>query len=449
MPSQSEFHTTRYLRKLTCRSAFASVTLWLIVTLPSITPFSTVAEPLSKGKWQIRKDDKNEGTNVKKFGAKADGKTDDTKAIQAAIDKAVKDGSGKTMIPEGHYLISSALLIPSNFTLTAHEKAYIELKKSSNQYLLRNKDLIRGNENIKVFGGKWNGNAWTQTRTIRETVEGSDFCFGFFFYKVKNLEVAKMQIDSTRSWGIAYMECNNVHIHDIHFQQNPFMDSQYTSALNHNGDGVTGGGNNVLLENISGFTNDDLIAFASGGASFQGKMSPFPAFDYKNVTVRNIFPQNIYDSIPALKAVAFYTFENTKVSDITIENVKGNTAAASILFYSLFNKKGTFSNVKISNVEGANVYSRSGHPNLHASYGIFTFKDSYIDNLTITNVSRIENTYASPQFVFDDNTVVDNLVIRKVDIKHKNITENLFWDAGKATLKNVSVSEININNISK
>ncbi len=284
---------------------------------------------------------------------------DDTKALQKAIDRAAQRGTNRVEIPAGHYMLSAPLLIPSNFTLVADPKAYLELKKSSNQYLLRNKDIEKGNENIKIFGGKWNGNAWTQTRTIRDKVENSDFCFGFFFYKVKNLEVGKLQIDSTRSWGIAYMECDSVYIHNIRFQQNPFRDARFTSALNHNGDGVTGGGNNVLIENISGFTNDDLIAFASGGASFQGKMSPFPARNYENVTVRNIFPENIYDSIPALKGVAFYTFEHTRVSNITIDNVKGNTAAASVLFYSLFDKKGYFSNVRISRVEGTNVYSRS------------------------------------------------------------------------------------------
>ena len=369
---------------------------------------------------------------------------DDTKALQKAIDQAAKKGTNRLDIPGGHYVISSPLLIPSNFTLVADPKTYIELKKSSNQYLLRNKDLVNGNENIKVFGGKWNGNAWTQTRTIRDGVENSDFCFGFFFYKVKNLEVGKLQIDSTRSWGIAYMECDTVHIHDIRFQQNPFRDAKFTSALNYNGDGVTGGGNNVLIENISGFTNDDLIAFASGGASFQGKMSPFPPKNYENVTVRNIFPENSYDSIPALKGVAFYTFEHTRVSNITIDNIRGNTAAASVLFYSLFDKKGYFSNVKISNVKGTNVYSRAEHPNLHASYAPITFKNSEIDRLLIENISREENRYPGPTFRFDENMTVGELEIRNVSILNLGLEGDLFLDWRGAKLKNVVLSGISV-----
>lgn len=369
---------------------------------------------------------------------------DDTRALQKGIDQAAKKGTNRFDIPAGHYVISAPLLIPSNFTLTADPKAYIELKKSSNQYLLRNRDLVNGNENIKVVGGKWNGNAWTQTRTIRDQVGNSDFCFGFFFYKVKNLEVGRLQIDSTRSWGIAYMECDSVYIHNIRFQQNPFRDARFTSALNHNGDGVTGGGNNVLIENISGFTNDDLIAFASGGASFQGKMSPFPPKNYRNVTVRNIFPENTHDSIPALKGVAFYTFGRTRVSDILIENVKGNTAAASVLFYSLFDQKGYFSNVRISGVEGTNVYSRSEHPDLHASYAPITFKNSEIDRLVIENVNRNETRYPQPTFHFDKNMTVGELEIRNVSVTHPGLKGNLGLDAGQASIGKMWIRDLRV-----
>lgn len=375
---------------------------------------------------------------VRVSGATAD------KAIRSAIEKAIKNGSREVYLPAGRYLISVPIRLPSNFTLRAAKEAYVELKKGSNQYLLQNEDLINGNTNITVTGGKWNGNGWSQTRTIRDKVENSDFCFGMFFYKVKRLEVASLQIDSTRSWGIAYMECDTVHVHDIHFQQNPFRDNRQTSALNQNADGVTGGGNHVLIENISGFTNDDLVAFAAGGASFQGKMSPFPAVDYRDVTVRNIFPQNSHDSIPALKAVAFYTFEHKTVSDITIENVRGNTAAASVLFYSLFDKVGYFKNVKVTGIEGANIYSRSTHPDLPKVYGIISVKHSEIDNIVFENISRTETQYANPQFLFDSTTVINRLTIRNVNIRHKNLPGNLLMHAPHASIRNSNITAIKI-----
>ncbi|MGN7818598.1 glycosyl hydrolase family 28-related protein [Chitinophaga sp. 22536] len=385
-------------------------------------------------------------TDVRAHGALADGKTDDSRAFQRAIVQAQKNGTRKIFVPKGHYLIARPIKLPSYFTLEASPDAYIELKPSCNQCLLQNEDLVNGNAHIKVTGGKWNGNGWTQTRTIRSTVDSSDFCFGMLFYKVRRLEVGNLQIDSTRSWGIAYMECDTVHIHDIRFQQNPFRDTRQTSALMQNGDGVTGGGNHVLIENISGFTNDDLVAFAAGGASFQGKMSPFPAVDYHDVTVRNISPENIYDSIPALKAVAFYTFENRKVSNIMIEKVHGNTAMASVLFYSLFGKTGYFSSVTIRDVSGANVYGRSTQPQLPVVYGIISVKQSVMDRLDISQVSREEDRYANPQFLFDENTVIDSLNINQVDIRHRHIQGNLLLQSAGAVIKNSRINGVSIQN---
>ena len=49
--------------------------------------------------------------DVRKHGAKADGSTDDTKAIQAAIDEAeAADGVGKVYIPAGHYKFTTLVL---------------------------------------------------------------------------------------------------------------------------------------------------------------------------------------------------------------------------------------------------------------------------------------------------------------------------------------------------
>ncbi len=54
--------------------------------------------------------DKPTGYNIKNFGAVADGKTLNTKAIQKAIDAAHKDGGGKVVIPAGTYLAGTIYL---------------------------------------------------------------------------------------------------------------------------------------------------------------------------------------------------------------------------------------------------------------------------------------------------------------------------------------------------
>jgi len=54
--------------------------------------------------------------SVLDFGAKADGETDDTTAIQSAIDKAAETG-GQVLLPAGRYLVAGSLNIKKGVTL--------------------------------------------------------------------------------------------------------------------------------------------------------------------------------------------------------------------------------------------------------------------------------------------------------------------------------------------
>lgn len=54
------------------------------------------------------------------YGATGDGTTDDTAAIQAALDAASAAGGGRVMLPPGTYLVSSMLTVPHKVQLRGH-----------------------------------------------------------------------------------------------------------------------------------------------------------------------------------------------------------------------------------------------------------------------------------------------------------------------------------------
>lgn len=62
--------------------------------------------------------------NVKDFGAKGDGTTLDSPAINAAIEEAVKNGGGRVVVPAGRYL-SGSIRMKSNIELNIESGAVI------------------------------------------------------------------------------------------------------------------------------------------------------------------------------------------------------------------------------------------------------------------------------------------------------------------------------------
>ncbi|VGO13945.1 hypothetical protein PDESU_02502 [Pontiella desulfatans] len=90
-----------------------------IIALLSLTITSFAAKP----NWKVVHNPGPEqspsvvGFAVQDFGAKGDGKTDDTVAFQQALDAMAKQGGGAVYAPAGHYAFHGHLTIPRNVTL--------------------------------------------------------------------------------------------------------------------------------------------------------------------------------------------------------------------------------------------------------------------------------------------------------------------------------------------
>ncbi len=82
-----------------------------LVLLAASCTVGSEGKPMSEGEF-----------GVKAFGAKVDGVTDDTAAIQAALDAAGKEG-GKVVLPAGRYLVKGSLRIPPGVSVVGSANA--------------------------------------------------------------------------------------------------------------------------------------------------------------------------------------------------------------------------------------------------------------------------------------------------------------------------------------
>jgi parallel beta-helix repeat protein len=92
-----------------------------------------------------------------------DGATDATAAIQAALDAANTAGGGRVYVPDGTYLITTALTIGSNTHLELGPRATVK-RNAAIDNMLRNKSnnttgAYGQASNITVSGGTWDMNA--------------------------------------------------------------------------------------------------------------------------------------------------------------------------------------------------------------------------------------------------------------------------------------------------
>ena len=106
--------------------------------------------------------------NVKEFGAKGDGKTSDTAAIQAAICACPKDGT--VYLPEGVYY-STALFLKSNMTLLISEGAVLLGDTDRNHYPILPGMTRTTDEKDEYNLSSWEGNPLTSFASLITAID--------------------------------------------------------------------------------------------------------------------------------------------------------------------------------------------------------------------------------------------------------------------------------------
>ena len=278
--------------------------------------------------------------NVRDFGAKGDSTTDDTAAIQAALDAASTRGISAVLFPTGTYKVSAT---------TADNNFFAALTVHSGQRLL------------------------FDAATLQLTANGYDFYAVLNIHNVNNVTVeggltiigdreSHTATTGESGHGIRIVNSHNVHVSDV--------DIRYTW-----GDGVCVGGNgtmdeisqNVTLERIRTYkcSRNGLSIIEADGVvvrdcdfTYTDRTAPQYGIDVEpNLgTATNITIENVRMLNNGIGGFALYTTKATLPGVLTLRNIETD---AKTIIYTSSAAGGTFD----VRVDGWRHTQKSGEPN--------------------------------------------------------------------------------------
>ncbi|AEV97107.1 glycoside hydrolase family 28 [Niastella koreensis] len=367
--------------------------------------------------------------DITTFGAKGDSSTNNTVAIQKAIDEASANGGGRVVIPAGRF-VTGVLNLKSNVELhvsanamllgstkrtdygTVKASALIVAEKQHHISITgtgtidgRGREVVADVDRMLKAGTlqdpSWQTvNPWGQKRS-----DESNRPHLLTFGKCDHVTIKGILLKDAACWVETYHECSNLTIDSIRVQSTAYYNNDGIDIdncknvkitrcnVNADDDGICLKSNNdqAICENVE---ISDCVVRSSASALKFGTASHG---GFKNVMVKNLEIYDTYRSAIALESVDGGTLEN-----INIENIKATNTGNGI-FIRLGHRKKEAPIGKVRNIRIANVkvevpagkpdkgYEMEG-PALRYPHNVFPasitgLPGNPVENVTLENIS--------------------------------------------------------------
>ncbi len=349
--------------------------------------------------------------NIKDFGAVADGKTLNTKAIQAAIDACYQAGGGNVLIPNGTFM-SGTIKLKDNVAIYLDPSAVLLGSPEYNDYewvpytLGKRRCLIYANEqkNIAILGrGTINGNGRHpnfQGGSSHNGLEGGVRPFPIYIDNSTRIKLKDFTVIDGAFWNVKVELCNEVLIDGITVNSRAVANNDGIDIMDCN---------NVRVANCEVTTGDDGICLKSNTkagvknavitncvvSSYSSaiKLGVSSRGGFENITISNCALYDTRLSGINLKMVQGGVIDRVTVTNITMHNING----------SIFMKLGRqpkyepaiMRNVIISNIvaDGIGCWKANKEDPYHKDeydqrigITITGQEDCIMDNVTISNI---------------------------------------------------------------
>ena len=377
------------------------------------------AKPVNK-----TKPDNLEGArvyNIRDFGAKGDGKTLDTKAIQTAIDTCTREHGGTVLVPAGTF-VTGTVELKSNVRLYIAAKAILLGTDDGKQYYAADAIPLTGDTTLN----DGNVGLFFAVRADNITIEGPGTIDGQgarFRSKVKG-ELPPAGITGPhRPYHLLFHQCKNLTVRDIYLLNSAFhsvrvIQSEFTKfeglhirgkVINNNDGFHFVSCRYVHVDNCDVQCQDDACAlFGScqfvtvSNSSFSTRWSVFRFGGgvAENITVSNCLIYETYGCPIKLRCGPNSRFENISFSNIVMKDVTGpisiGLGTQSRQQNTTDKTPGVVRNISFNDITATVVkpvqLRETEHPSNYNPGEIFSsvtlnaMDDVYLENITFNNV---------------------------------------------------------------